>query len=417
MAQFYTDFSNYTDASFAADWVVWSAAPSTIWNLTIEDVSGATGGKVGRFARPESQSPRFETVRRKVPIDASTGPTDILFRVRAHRNGLTSGDDSNTVLFDIGFRGSINGSDQRTAYALSIRWSEQAILFARVNNTWTGNLAVTNTNFAGWPQFSFSPWIWIRIQADGNTLRWRWWENTEPDTWTASVTDSQIASGDAVVIDVTNTVTREFDVFAVGTNGDPAPTSPIITGPEITSTTKLQQAQSLTITGSSFGSAAGDNGIVVISPTDDIDGEGAVTQEVSSWSATSLTIGSVALPSGHSPGNTAYLFVRNDALEENEAGYEIKIADFALRVNETIRDTDSGGVVNETVEAVVIRGSAGNREVLFVKPGAPISSGVLEMTDSTLTVQNYNQTKHVALIGSGNRMALLPATVVDRNDD
>jgi len=416
MAQFYTDFSNYTDASFAADWAAFGPVPDTIWNLTIEDVSGATGGKVVRFARPEGQTPRFQVIRRKVPIDASTGPTDILLRVRAHRNGLTTSDDGTTAVFDIGFRGSYNVDNLRTAYALRPRWDGNVVLFAVVNGVWTGNLSSNSTSLS-WPQFSFSPWVWIRIQADGNTLRWRWWENTEPDTWTASVTNSEIASGEAIFIDVTNTVTREFDVFAVGTNGDPAPTSPIITGPEITSTTKLQQAQSLTITGSSFGSAAGDNGIVVISPTDDIDGEGAVTQEVSSWSATSLTIESVDLPAGYSPGGTAYLFVRNDALEENEAGYEIKIADFALRVNETIRDTDSGGVVNETVEAVVIRGTTGNREVLFVKPGASISSGVLEMTDSTLTVHNYNQTKHVALIGSGNRMALLPATVVDRNDD
>ena len=61
---------------------------------------------------------------------------------------------------------------------------------------------------------------------------------------------------------------------------------------------------------------------MVISPTDDVDDPGAITQGVSTWSDTS--IGATTVQSSLPSGSTLYLFVINDDGLANAAGWPVQ---------------------------------------------------------------------------------------------
>lgn len=73
----------------------------------------------------------------------------------------------------------------------------------------------------------------------------------------------------------------------------------------------------ITITGTNFGAAKG-SGAVLISPTDDVDDAGAVTQADTSWSDTSITI--TAVRGSLAFNATAYLFVKETGGTSNASG-------------------------------------------------------------------------------------------------
>src|SRR5688572_15144107 len=76
------------------------------------------------------------------------------------------------------------------------------------------------------------------------------------------------------------------------------------------------------VAGTTFGASQG-VGSVVISPTDDIDDAGAVTQTVTAWSDTSVTI--TVVKGSLSLDTNVYLFVENNAGDSNAAGRVIQI--------------------------------------------------------------------------------------------
>jgi hypothetical protein len=104
--------------------------------------------------------------------------------------------------------------------------------------------------------------------------------------------------------------------------------------------------ESVTISGSGFGATQG-SGRVVISPTDDIDGAGAVTQTVTSWSDTSITITAVR---GALAYNTPkFLFIETDADVSNSAGYDVTFEP-AASMSHTLYDED--GNVAASITAI-----------------------------------------------------------------
>jgi K+/H+ antiporter YhaU regulatory subunit KhtT len=227
--------------------------------------------------------------------------------------------------------------------------------------------------------------------------------------------------------------TIEFDSWGIGTEGDAAPRTVLATGPTVSSTTKLQGGYPFTITGTGFGATQG-TGSVIISPTD-LDSENleetgpsdpdAVVQTIADagdWSNTSITIASAATGDGPASaidaGDTVYVFVTNDAEEEMESGFAVQVADPVLRVNELLRDTDSGVLVTESVEVIVLDGSPFDREVVYQNDSEEIASGVLtiEEAEEVANVSTMGAEYVVVLIGDNNRAAVVPATVVDRND-
>ena len=86
---------------------------------------------------------------------------------------------------------------------------------------------------------------------------------------------------------------------------------------------------------------------------------------------------------------------------------------FALRLDELIRDTDTGQLINAaTVEVIAIRGGAGTRSVVFSATGVTVTGGVVEVIDPALVVENLGETMLVGVFESATRMALLPGTVI-----
>ncbi len=103
-------------------------------------------------------------------------------------------------------------------------------------------------------------------------------------------------------------------------------------------TTPVGHADAETISGSGFEAAQG-TGSVVISPADDINDVGAVTQTIDSWANTSIGI-TVARGALNLDTNL-YLFVKNDSGDSNTSGFVIQIVpnyeiDFAEIVELTI---------------------------------------------------------------------------------
>jgi hypothetical protein len=74
------------------------------------------------------------------------------------------------------------------------------------------------------------------------------------------------------------------------------------------------------ISGTNFGASQG-AGSVTISPTDDINDAGAVTQTVTAWGATSITFTAVRSALGY---GALYLFVEEDGALSNDPGYPVQ---------------------------------------------------------------------------------------------
>jgi hypothetical protein len=77
----------------------------------------------------------------------------------------------------------------------------------------------------------------------------------------------------------------------------------------------------IVITGTNFGASQG-SGNVKICPTDDAADSGAVTQTVTSWSDTSITI--TAVKGALAASTTAYLFVMEDTGFANADGWPVQ---------------------------------------------------------------------------------------------
>jgi hypothetical protein len=197
------------------------------------------------------------------------------------------------------------------------------------------------------------------------------------------------------------------------------------TDPEVSSTSKLQDGQAFSVSGLNFESPQG-TGTLLISPTDDSADLGAVAQTVDTWGLTAITVLAADL-AGMSPGDTVYVFVKNNTGDENLAGFAVPIADMVVRAGsgalaDVVKDTDSGAALGESVEVIVWGGTAAARSLLFNDDqNASFSAGVLEVADSTVAnITTEDDDVYVTWISIANpatRMGTLPAVVVDRNED
>lgn len=84
----------------------------------------------------------------------------------------------------------------------------------------------------------------------------------------------------------------------------------------------------IVITGTSFGASQG-TGSVVISPTNSITDPGAVTQTISSWGDTSITLGAVSMGTFGYFSNL-YLFVKNNSGSSNATGFIVQREPWAV---------------------------------------------------------------------------------------
>jgi len=214
VAQYYTDFSEYTVGSQPSDFTErWDTANIA---ATVETVSGTTGGKVLRAVMSNNGPSAISWD--EIDNDSDRNDVEILTRVRRTAGG---GSDQMGTLAR-----AINPEATRTGY------------FTTVSNRVKASRYL-NENFNNFSSSTFSVsddvWYFLRSQFSGTNLKFKAWSGAigdEPVDWDIETTNSDISAAGWVGFFNYNSGTIEYDLLSVGTNGDVAPTSAVATGPD-----------------------------------------------------------------------------------------------------------------------------------------------------------------------------------------
>ena len=216
MAQYYTDFSEYTTGSQPSDWTKrWVTANST---FSVESDSGATGGKILQASRASS------TDRSALSWDAveESATMEVLARVRF----VGSKQTTSTIGGTLG-RGS-GSSGSETAMAnnpLAINSGSERYNLTQYSN---GSFSILSFDSVSWDT---STWYWAKLALDASSAESKRWSGSPSDEPSSGVSASTTVTGSgwAGVLIFQHARFLDFDVFAVGTDGDPAPTGPLST--------------------------------------------------------------------------------------------------------------------------------------------------------------------------------------------
>jgi len=216
MAQYFTDFSEYTVGQAPADWV---DVAGNITTLTIVSKTGLTGGKALRI-----ENSTFDNTDRAARWSAvpSKADTEVLVKVRFPSDGY--GGSHGLFLF-----ARVASADPKSGY-----YNQQRANLGGTNQIYDplgNNLASIDTNLdpaVGWPDRTL--FAWMRFRVNGTALKSKFWldGDPEPTSWLLETTDSTVTiAGYSGVGLIARRTTLEVDVYSVGTDGDPAPTGPI----------------------------------------------------------------------------------------------------------------------------------------------------------------------------------------------
>lgn len=235
MATGFTDFSGYTTGELPSDWSL--RFDAVAGDILVAEVSGATGGKTLRIAKPPPSSSGY--------VGASWGAIDALpdradvelvcrFRFIATGGNLTR---QESTLF---VRGS--GTGVNSSYLYGAGASRSAAPYRRLTKRTNGS---RTTLGGGGDLLDNNVWAWARVRAEGTSIKSKHWldSESEPAGWDVEVTDSDITTAGfcgfvSGVFTTGQNDNVEIDVFGYGTGGDPAPksagsdeTAPILTSP------------------------------------------------------------------------------------------------------------------------------------------------------------------------------------------
>lgn len=212
MAQYFTDFSEYTKDVAPSDWSV----PWTAWNvLEVRDsrFTGSTGGAV-LYLEGDSAVRRTATWD-AVDADAARDDCEVVCRLRSAEYAQLQ-----AVLRTSGTTGT------ETAYRMGPTSEDNDAQIARyVAGSFT-NMSTTGSGLG------YGAWHWFRARAEGTSLKVRSWTepDPEPTTWQIETTDASITAAGAIGLFQFSRGAVDYDVFGVGTNGDLAPTEPVDPG-------------------------------------------------------------------------------------------------------------------------------------------------------------------------------------------
>jgi hypothetical protein len=206
VAQFFTNFSEYTTGVAPADWTArWVTANVT---YTVQADAGATGGKVLRAVVTS-------TGRHAISWDdaGTPGTVEVLLKMRI--SALTE----NTTMQGPILRGS-GAAASETGYAnpsISLAAGTDRLDTREYTAGGTSD-TVSDVSF----NWAINTWYWVRSRGVGSDFSWRTWVDgtSEGSTW-AERSDATTATGWAGLLAAT-AGTHEFDIFSVGTDGDPA---------------------------------------------------------------------------------------------------------------------------------------------------------------------------------------------------
>ena len=246
MAQYSTDFGEYTAGSLPADWSVrFTTAP---WSV-VEDVSSISG-KALRLAAPATLAV-YGVSWSDIDADAGRANSEILVRFRSF------GVENNLILSP--FARGAGGATTGTYFGCSINAnSEPDALRAvkRVSGAFTTISAVASPS-----QIALGAAYWMRTRVNGSSVSVRIWADgsAEPATWQVETTDTAVSADGWVglaygAMSGSGNSGAKVDWFSVGTNGDSAQsysapadtTAPTLTSPSATATGATTASGSVT---------------------------------------------------------------------------------------------------------------------------------------------------------------------------
>jgi hypothetical protein len=185
------------------------------WNLTAPwgTATGPTGSITGTcLAISGASSPRaaFAWV-------GAGEAADVEVLTRVHRTSTQIPESVGLII-----RGSGTSSGDANGYQMKLSPSDGYVSIYKIVNGVGTSLAGSGGGY-----WSNAGWRWCRFRAVGSTIQFRSWrdDQQEPTTWRITVTDSTFTGpGWVAVTNGGNTGTKYWDLFSIGTDGDPAPT-------------------------------------------------------------------------------------------------------------------------------------------------------------------------------------------------
>jgi hypothetical protein len=210
VAQFFTNFSEYTTGQAPSDWTArWVTANVT---YTVQADAGATGGKVLRAV--------VGTLgRHAISWDdvGTPGTVELLLKMRV--SALTD----NTTMQGPVVRGSGAAASETGYGALAVPVAGNSDLLPL--REYNGGAITDNSQVLTGTAFAINTWYWVRLRAVSGDFDWLVWQDGEAEPGTfGEAADASTATGWAGIIAAT-VGTHEFDIFSAGTGGDPAPSA------------------------------------------------------------------------------------------------------------------------------------------------------------------------------------------------
>ena len=206
MAQFFTNFSEYTTDETPTGWTSRWVAPTSF--LVVAD-GAATGGKVLRIVKEQARSLlSFDAING----DANRDNIEVLLRCRA-----TTISEATT---QIGVAARASGAaTSENGYRGNFSTATQLAQGKYVSGASTplGNAVKS---------WTVDTWHWLRFQCTGTTVRSKSWTgaiSSEPGSWDISATDSDISAAGWAGVFMFGASTYDVDLIGVGTGGDSAP--------------------------------------------------------------------------------------------------------------------------------------------------------------------------------------------------
>lgn len=212
MAQFWTDFSEYTDGVQPSDWT--ERRDTTIGTAVVTATGAPHAAKALKITKTANSNDYAISWN---AVGTPTGDVELLWRAYFTSTGTTAGGADQGVIHGSGGAGTYNG------YAAQTNGTGGSTVthVSRYTNGSQNILDTPASNVAT----AVNAWRWCRAQRVGTTIRARWWAEgaTEPGTWPVSATDATYSTGWVGLCVVHNAFTGWFSQFSVGTGGDPAP--------------------------------------------------------------------------------------------------------------------------------------------------------------------------------------------------
>ena len=210
MAQYFTDFSEYTTGVKPSDWTVTGSDSATDSDFIVRDEAGATGGKYVELVDNNDFAVRFLTWA----LAGTFQDGEILIRSR-NRQAFNTNIQLAQARRD--------NASENTDSGVSAQQRAQNIVINEDGSD-IGSVSDKAGN---------NEWFWTRFSFQGTALKMRTWvSGAEPVLWDLEVTTTATLTG-AVGFGAANSKRQfDIDVFSVGTGGDSAPSTAPVTGPD-----------------------------------------------------------------------------------------------------------------------------------------------------------------------------------------